>query len=235
MLKMFFWFLMPLTLFMADADPPVGDPPTEPPAEPPVTEPPVVEKKIELTQEQLDGMFAPRMKKAGDKAILDLVKELGFETVDEAKAQLAKAEEGRKARMTELEKAQEELRLSQEAMATAEGQAAERERLANESLMRAALITEASKPEYKLNPDVHKDIWLHANVEMKAKLSVDENGNVTGAEEVLKAIIKDRSYWLVDDTLAGTTTRQKRLAMQQAALQQQAREEPEKWKPIIRV
>jgi hypothetical protein len=192
------------------------------------------EAKLEFSQAQLDSLFAQRAKSASSKATADLLAELGIEDITAAKALLAEADKARKEQMTELEQAQEQARQAQEAQAQAEKDAAERERLANERLMQSAVIAEASKTDYKLRPEVLNDLWLFVTGELKEKLIVGDDGQVSGTDEVVKEIIKDRDYWLAEETARpGTTTRQKRQQMQQKAIQSQQQTPPEEHRPLI--
>lgn len=224
MLKLFFWFLMPLTLWMAepgvtaDPDPDLVLPTsTANPVDPPVTEPAKKEgEQVTFTQDQLDGIIAGRAKQASSKATADLLEELGVEDIKAAKTLLSEAATARQAQMTELEKAQEEIKQAKDAQTQAEAAAQEREALANERLMQSAVIAEASKPDHKIKPEAIGDLWAFVD---KSKLEVTEEGTVKGAEEVIKTALKDRPYMIADETPSpGTTNRQKRTAMQQKAV-----------------
>lgn len=204
-----FWFLTPLlTLQFADDNGDQGnndDPPKNPGKD---GDGAGGDDKRTFTQTELDALFAARAKSAGSKATADLLKELGVENIEDAKKLLVEADKARKDQMTELEKAQVEIEEAKTAEAEAQKLAEQREALANERLMRAAVIAEASKPDHKFSQDAISDVWSFVD---RSKLEVDDEGNVSGVEDAVKAVAKDKPYMLeTQPATPGTPPRDKR-------------------------
>lgn len=145
--------------------------------------------QADFTQDELNAIFAGR-DKTSKNAIL---KALGVDDLEAAKKALKEAADARKAQMTELEAARAERDEANAAKEQAETSAAESGRLANERLMRAAVIVEASKAEHRVDEKAVRDVWQFVDRE---QLAVDEAGDVSGVEAAVKAVLKARPYML---------------------------------------
>lgn len=167
-------YKLPLNL-QTFADPEPNEPPADPTPEPPAT--------VTMTQEELDGMIAKRLARETKK----------YADYDEVKTKLSDYEkdaaERQKAQMSEQERQQTELA---EALKRAEDADNARKQALDTANQRAV------KADFKLmaasvniRADALEDAFLLAD---KSGISVDENGNVTGVEDMLKALIASKPY-----------------------------------------
>jgi hypothetical protein len=176
------WFLIPILAFWA-VEPGAGDPPN------PVTDNgdgSEGEKKT-YTQKELDGLFGERARQAKQTAINDLLKDLGVESPDAIKAALKAAAEAKAAQMTELEKAQAAATEAQKRAEDAEQARATAEAKAQERLLRADVLIEASKQGFN-DP---ADAWLHLD---KSLVEGKEDGSFKGIEKAVKAVLETKPY-----------------------------------------
>jgi hypothetical protein len=150
-------------------------------------------------------MFKPRTDEAAKKARATLLAEIGVEDVAAVKAALAAAEAAKQAQMSELEKAQA---AADKAKSEAEKAQAERDTAlayAAETLLRAAVVSEASGQGFN-DP---ADAWLYID---RAKVETTEAG-YKGLTEAVKAVAEAKPYLLKADSspaARGTPTRERR-------------------------
>jgi hypothetical protein len=133
----------------------------------------------------------------------DLLKELGFEKTDDLKALVADAKKLREQQMSDLEKAQTAVKEAQAKIEQAERERTEAIAKAQETLMRAAVLAEASKPEYHFKAEALQDVWSFIKREsIKPKDGAD--GEFTGIGEALKALAKEKTYLVAEGDGRGT-------------------------------
>lgn len=149
------------------------------------------DKPRTFTQAEVDAIMGKTRKEARDATQGSLLKEFGVESLDAIKASLEEAKKLKEAQMTEvdkqkaaLEKAQAEKQETETRMQTALQQA-------NERLMRAAVMLEAGKADYKVNPAALSDVWLFVD---KTKLELTEDGEVKGLADAVKAVLAAKPY-----------------------------------------
>jgi hypothetical protein len=143
--------------------------------------------KRSFTQAELDALFAERAKYAANKAVTDLLAEFNVKDADELKTRLTKASELEQAQMTELQKAQKEAADAKAAQVQADKAKFDALALANERLMRGAVLALAA------NFNDPADAWAHVD---RAKVTVDDTGEVKGAKEAVEALAKAKPYLL---------------------------------------
>ncbi len=161
------------------------------------------EKKF--SQKDLDALVGEARKSGRETAIKTLLTELGIETPDALKSFVKNAKELEQAQMTEADKQKAALEAAQKAATDAQADKDKAIATANERLMKAAVMSEASKAEHKLNPAAMADLWLFVD---KAKLEVTETGDVKGTEAAVKLVLKDRPYLQTNGQARGMPLRE---------------------------
>lgn len=129
--------------------------------------PPEAPKTITLTQDELDRMMADRARRAIPA------------DYEELKALKAAKDEAAEAEKTELEK-------EKDARKEAERNAKSREAKANAKLIRAEILSEATAQNAS-----DTDIVI-ALLTGNADITVDDEGNVSGAQEAVTKLLKDK-------------------------------------------
>ena len=127
------------------------------------------EKKLDLTQEQLDAIIADRIKRAQPKDYEGL------------KAKAARLDEIEEAKKTDEQKAREE-------KAEAEKKAADKIALADQRLRTAAIINEAAK-QNAVNPATVARL-----LGTDEGITVADDGTVSGVADAVKKLLKDEPY-----------------------------------------
>ena len=187
--------------------------PEEEPKTPAASKKPAASDEMKpLTSEQQEyvnklvgkGRLAGKAEESGVKlnALLD---ELGLDSAKDLKDAHAAQEAKRKEELTEVETANEARDTAQAALKVANDAAEQQAQAANTRLMRAEVIAEAAKPEHGINPEAIKDIWQLVSAHASDKVSIDDKGNVTGAADAIKEVLKERDH-LKAKRKPGTTT-----------------------------
>jgi len=166
-------------------------PPTLPPAAAPVVSGHEAGEVKSFTQPELDALFGERAKRASEKAVSDLLTDLGVKTSDEVKSLLVEARTLREAQMSELEKAKAQTAEAVKAQAAAEVKAADVMKRANERLIKAQVEAEARKAGVR--DEALPDVLLVVD---RTKIAVGDDDTVTGADAALKDALKSRAHWL---------------------------------------
>lgn len=173
-----------------------GTPPTTPPdGTPPGQAGAGDGDKKSFTQAELDALFGARAKQAAEKATSDLLTSLGVKSPDEIKTALAKAKELEDAQLSELDKAKRLVETEKARADAAEKLQAEAMANANEKLLRAEILAEASKQGFR--DEAVSDVWLvlTSDAKLKEQVKAGEEG-FEGIESVVKAIAKGKPHWL---------------------------------------
>ncbi|MDR3572868.1 MAG: hypothetical protein P4L50_03320 [Anaerolineaceae bacterium] len=147
------------------------------------TPPPAPPEKKSYTQEELDVMFADRAKRASEKATADLLTELGLKNKTELADYVKKQKQSESDQLSEVEK----LKKQNLDLETEKNKIAEEAKV---SRIRSAVETAAAK----LNFHKPEDAYALADTQ---EIKIGDDGKITGVDESLKALVKDRPY-LVD-------------------------------------
>lgn len=156
-----------------------------------------------FTQADVDRIVGERAKRAEESAITTLLRKLGFEKPDDLEALVADTRKKQDAEKSELQKAQEQIAQLTKAQAEAEKARTEAIEKASVTLMRAAVMAEASKPEYRIRPEALADVWTFID-RGSIKPKSDADGEYTGIGEALKALVKAKPYLAVEGDGRGT-------------------------------
>jgi membrane protein involved in colicin uptake len=149
--------------------------------------------EAKFTQADVDRILGERLKRAEETTQKQLLEALGVKDTDEAKKAIDDAKKAREQQMSDLEKAQTEAKELQAAKEKAESDAAATIEKAQTMLMRAAVLTEASKAEYHIRADALPDVWgMIDRASIKPK--TDADGEFSGISEALKALTKTKTY-----------------------------------------
>ena len=146
-----------------------------------------------LSQSQVNNLVGTARKEGRDKAIADLLSDLGLEKADDLKALVSDYRAAQDAQLSELEKANRR----------AEALEAEKARIAQEKdqlaatmrtdRIRHALEIEAARQGYNDPADAYSLIDL-------GTIKVGEDGAIAGVEEALKELTKAKPYLLKSGT-----------------------------------
>jgi membrane protein involved in colicin uptake len=156
-----------------------------------------------FTQADVDRILGERLKRAEETTQKQLLEALGVKDTDEAKKAIDDAKKAREQQMSDLEKAQTAAKELQAAKEKAESDAAATIEKAQTMLMRAAVLTEASKAEYHIRADALPDVWgMIDRASIKPKSDAD--GDFSGIAEALKALTKSKPYLVENGDGRGT-------------------------------
>ncbi len=153
-------------------------------------------EKKEYTQAELDAMFAERAKSASSAATKALLDKFNVKTVEELDAALKKAKDLEDAQLSEADKAKKDAETARKEADAAKSNGEAAIARANERLMQADIKAQASA--LKFRKEALDDVWLlvRSDEKLLAKLTVGDDGGVTGGEALVKEIAKLRPHWL---------------------------------------
>lgn len=158
--------------------------------------PPAPDPEKKFTQADVDRIVGERAQRAAEAAVAKLLGDLGVKDAAEVKTALDEAKALRDAQMSELDKAKKEAEANKTKAEQAEKDKAAALARAQETLMRSAVLAEASKPEHKIRADALADVWTFVDRStIKPKDGTDE---FDGIADAVKVVLKARPY-LVDD------------------------------------
>lgn len=156
-----------------------------------------------FTQADVDRIVGERAKRAEESAIGSLLKDLGFEKTDDLKTLIGDVRKKQDAEKSELQKAQESLATLTKAKEAADIERAAAIERANVTLMRAAVMAEAAKADYRIKPEALADVWSFIDKSsIKPKDGAD--GEYTGIGDALKALTKAKPYLVQEGERRGT-------------------------------
>lgn len=138
-----------------------------------------------FTQEELDALVSERLRRESAK----------YADYEDLKAKAGQYDESQKAQQTELERAQGELKTEKE-----RGQQIEAN--ANAKLKRASILAEAGVQD-AADPEVVVAVILAS--EASADIAVDKDGNVTGAKEAVKKLLKEKPFLVKGSSTPGAS------------------------------
>lgn len=146
-----------------------------------------------FTQDDMDRVAGERAKRAEEATQKKLLELLGVKDADEAKKLLDDAKKRADAEKSDLDKANEQIANLTKATEAADQARKDAIEKATVTLMRAAVLTEASKPEYRFKPDALADVWSFIDrTSIKPKDGAD--GEFVGVAEALKSLAKAKGY-----------------------------------------
>jgi hypothetical protein len=138
-----------------------------------------------FTQADLDRIIGERLSRAEEGAVKKLLEQLGLNDAEELKGKLSKVAELDAAQQAELDRARSEA-ADWKAKAEQSDAASKAATVkANETLMRAAVLTQAA---HFHDPN---EAWLYAD---KSRITVKEDGTVDGAKEAVEAVVKAKPH-----------------------------------------
>jgi hypothetical protein len=149
--------------------------------------------KKSYTQAELDVMFGERAKQAKSSTTADILKALGVEKIEDAKAILDAKRQADEDQKTELEKAKEAVKAANEKTAATLAEAEKIKAEAAEKLMKAEVEKVAVGAGFR--PEASGDVWLVVD---KTKITVDDSGNYKGIKEAVDLVAKEKPFWLLD-------------------------------------
>lgn len=168
-----------------------------------------------LTQADVDRMMGERAKRAEEATQKQILEALGVKSIDDLKQIKEAADKAAVEKLTEAEKAQKALEKAQKEAEEARGLIAKAEadkatafEQANKLLMRAAVLAEATKSEYRIKPEAMGDVWnfISADADLLKKIAPKENapGEFTGMADALKDLLKVKTYMIEAGSGQGT-------------------------------
>lgn len=146
-----------------------------------------------FTQADVDRIVGERAKRAEQSAIGELLKGLGLEKADDLKALVEAARKSETDKLSEAEKAQRKIEGLEKSIETAKAEAKAAIEAANEKLLRSQVLVAAQSIGF-VDP---VDAMLYLD---RGKVKVDEAGNYTGIEEMLKEIAKAKPHLVKPQT-----------------------------------
>lgn len=194
-----FKLFRPIICYDAPKDGGGGDPDgggKKPDKEPP-TDPRDERKFTQADADQIAGKARDAGRQA---AINELLKDLGLEKTDDLKALVTDTRKKQDAEKSELQKAQERNEELAKAAKAAEAKRDEALSRATERLLKAAVLTEAAKPDHKIRADALADVWTFLD---RSAIKIKDDGETfDGISEAIKAVVKAKPY-LVDNKPKG--------------------------------
>lgn len=176
------------------------------------------------TQAELDRMFGDRATRAGEAATKKLLEDLGLKDPAELKARLQAAKEAEDAQGTALDKA-----TKAEAREKARADQAETDRKtalarADEKLLRAAVVTEATAQG--VDDAELKTLWLllKDDTVLRAKITPKpgDDDEFEGVKDVIGELVKAHPRWLKADQAAIETNATRRNAAEGSMTSEEA-------------
>jgi hypothetical protein len=160
--------------------------------------------EAKFTQADVDRMLGERAKRADELVTKNLLEGLGLKSLDDLKAVVKKAGDLESAQLSELDKAKKAAEKADADRLAMEASSKAVLAQANERLMKAAVLSEATKADYAFRPEALGDVWLFVDrAGIKPKEGSDE---FEGIAETLKAVAKAKPYLVADKPGDGTGT-----------------------------
>lgn len=132
--------------------------------------------KKTFTQEEVNRMMGDRATRASGATEKQILEKLGVESLDDAEASI-------KAYRDRQEKEKSELQKAQDAKEAAENKAKDAEAKANEKLIRAEFIVEASKAGVEHPEDAY-------SLADRSKVKILDDGKVEGVADAVKVLVE---------------------------------------------
>jgi hypothetical protein len=198
----FFGLVKPAMYFAPDAEGNGGgDGEQTPPGSetPPGNKGKDAEAKLTHTQAELSAMLGDRATRASASAIAALLEKAGYKTVEEMNAALEEGKKLKQSQMSEAEKTAAALKAAEERAAKAEADKTEALSKANERLMKAAVLSQATGAGFRA--ESVNDVWLVID---RSKIE-EKDGEFKGLKEAIEAVAKAKPFWLADQKVSRGT------------------------------
>lgn len=153
---------------------------------------------VQMPQDELTRLFSERAARAKSVEREELLKLLGVESPEQAKELITLAQQAKEAQMSEAQKWQAKADAAAKELEQARAATAQAESLRQETLLRFAVMEEAMKPDYNLNPQALSDVWTLID---RSEIKLDEAGKAQGVDKALQALVKNKPY-LVNNAAA---------------------------------
>jgi len=150
--------------------------------------------KMTHTKKEVDAAAGSARKGAESK----LLKDLGVDSIDDAKVKLKKQDDAEAANNTELENAQKDL----EKLTKVKGEQDGKIETLLSRVVSSSVKKEALDSKYGLKPEAVNDLWklIKNDEKLVEMLEIDEDTfEVTGIEKAIKSAIKGRDYMLAEE------------------------------------
>jgi hypothetical protein len=190
-------------------------------------------EKKSFSQEELDFLFTKRANTARTERDAEVMKLLGVENLDQAKAILEKQRLADEAGKSELEKTQSDLKTLQTELEKAKAEHDQILAEAREQRLQAEVLKETIS--YKdanglgFRPEAINDVWTVLD---KTAIKDGEKGTFAGIKEVVAQLAKDRPHWLADGKQQTSTKGTPPGAKQKPAANEQRQENQRPAKPF---
>jgi len=137
-----------------------------------------------FTQADLDRIIPQRAQQAARQMLAQALGDRGFQSLEELDTSLNQLTTFKQERQTEKERLEEAARLAKERAERAEAQVKDLEQVTQQTLIKAALSTEAAQAG-AAHPD---DAYLLAGSDL-GSVTVGDNGAVAGARELVQKLV----------------------------------------------
>ena len=158
--------------------------------------PPADDKKF--TQADVDRIVGERAQRAAESAVSKLLDGLSIKSPDELKTLITDKRKADADKLSETEKLAKAKADLEAKLTNAEQAGQEAIAKANLRLMKAAVITEASKPDYRIKPDARDDVWRFIESDEKLKelikLKDGSEDDYVGVDAAIKSLLKAKTY-----------------------------------------
>lgn len=146
---------------------------------------------VQMSQADFDRIIGERVTRAKSSTSEDLLKALGVETPDQAKELITLAQQAKESQMSEVQKWQAKAEQAAAVAAQAVKDKEQAELLRQQTLLQYAVMQEAMKPDYGLNPQALADVWTLID---KTEITLDETGKTAGVDKALKTLVQTKPY-----------------------------------------
>ncbi len=160
-------------------------------------------KQVTMTQEAFDNVMKERVGRAKNSAVSGLLSDVGLEDVDGLKAALTEWTKIKDEQKTELEKIQGDLDTSTAKATELEADLEKEKARARTFMLRSSVISAARDADFL--KESLEDVWLLVSTteDLSSKLLVEE-GEVKGANALVKEVAKLRPHWIEQKQRPGT-------------------------------
>lgn len=154
------------------------------------------QKKLTMTQEELNNMMGDRADRAKKSASSGMLTDLGFEDdMDGLKGALTEWQAAKDGEKTDLEKAQGDLETSSTRVGELETELSDEKKRAETYMLRTSIISAARDADFL--KESLEDVWLLVSTteDLSSALKIDGE-KVDGADSVVKKVAGLRPHWI---------------------------------------
>lgn len=149
------------------------------------------EKKLDLTQKQLDELMSDRVKRASQSTQEKILKDLGVEDLKTAQELLKKQKEAEEAQKTELQKIQDAKLKAEQELEKAKTEKEQALQLVKETNLKGLIEKEARDQNFRT--EALSDVWLIID---RSLITEDDKGNFLGIKQAVETVAKAKPFWL---------------------------------------